>query len=275
MFVETLDSNSQVVSSFEIPAQPVIANQMIDYTPQTYAAAAARSYTLTNNTDTADTITVNDAYLTGRGKVFGGTYTGLSAENPAIATAPVPAMPAGALDVVQASQNAPNTNRTLIEWGTTGAYTQDWGMHLLPDFATAPSLDTGTHVMGWTTTGGVATPDYSLVGLDIYRSATNARWQWGIVVPGGAQAAFPNLPTDVVDLNVASTDTVFTGDVRIVKVPGGYDAARGNVFQTATPVPTGATGIAAFNEYQPVSTVTAKQKAPTKRDVMRRWIRPR
>jgi hypothetical protein len=275
VFVLALDSDGQVVSSFEIPAQPVIANQMIDYTVQTYTAAVARTYSLTNNPDTADTISLNDQYFTGRGIVYGGTYTNLSSEDPATGTAQMPASPAGALDVIQATQSAPNTKRTLIEWGTTGAYSQDWGMHTLPDFATAPTLDTGTHVMGWTTTGGTTTPDYALVGIDVYRSSTNTGWAWGIAVPGGTQAAFPNLPPDVVDINVAAGDTVSTGDVRIVKVPGGYDAVRGNVFQTTTPVPTGATGIATFNEYQQLLGVTAKQKAPAKRDVMRRWIRPR
>ena len=98
--------------------------------------------------------------------------------------------------------------------------------------------------MGWTTTGGTATPDYSLVGLDVYRSSTNARWQWGIVVPSGTQAAFPNLPPDVVDINVAAGDSVFTGAVRMVKVPGGYDAARPIIMDVSPPngLVAGATG---------------------------------
>jgi hypothetical protein len=275
MFVLALDSGNQVVSSFEIPAQPVTANEMIDYTAQTYTAAVARAYSLTNNPNPTDTISINDQYFTGRGIVYAGTATNLASEDPATGTAQMPAPPAGALDVIEATQHDASTKRTVIEWGTSGAYSQDWGTHLLPDFATAPSLDTGTHVMGWTTTGGTATPDYALVGLDLYRSSTNAQWQWGIAVPTGTQAAFPNLPTDVVDVNVAADDSVFTADVRMVKVPGGYDAVRGNVFQTTTPVPTGATGIAALSEYQPLLGVTAKQKAHAKHDVMRRWIRPR
>lgn len=272
--VMALDGTGQPVSSFAIAGQPVTANANIDYTAQTYAASLARTFTLSNNPDPATTIAVDDEYLTGRGVLVSGIGGTASAENPATLALQVPAQPQGSLDFIHATQNAASTNRNFFEWGTTGDYTQDWGMHLLPDFATAPSLDTGTHVLSWTTTGGAATADYALVGISAYRSATNTQWLWGIAAPSGTQVAFPNLPPDVVDLNVTATDSFSLGDARIYKVPGGYDAARGNLFQTTTPTATGATGTATFNEYQPPLAVSAKH-APAKRDVMRRWIRPR
>ncbi|HET9990970.1 MAG TPA: hypothetical protein VFQ65_20705, partial [Kofleriaceae bacterium] len=110
--------------------------------------------------------------------------------------------------------------------------------------------------------------------VSVLASRSTTTWAWGIVAPSGTQVAFPNLPTDVADLNIAATDTHSFGTIRIAKVPGGYDAARSTFFQSFTPVPTGATGTASFNDYQQPLTVSAKQK-PAKRDVMRRWIRPR
>ncbi|MEO6773582.1 MAG: hypothetical protein ABI467_11255 [Kofleriaceae bacterium] len=250
VFVVALDGNNQPVSSFAISGQPINANEIIDYTAKTYDAAVIRSYTFTNNADAASAISLNDAYLTGRGTLYSGTQAIASAEDPATIAAQAPAQPQGSLDVIQATQSVPSTNRTFLEWGTTGAYTQDWGGHLLPDFATAPTLDTGTHILGWTTTGGAATADFSLVAVDAFRGSTSTRWQWGIAAPAGTQVAFPTLPTDVTDLNVAADDTLRVDQVRIAKVPGGYDAIRGNVFQLAGPAPTGATGTAAYNDYQ-------------------------
>jgi hypothetical protein len=137
----------------------------------------------------------------------------------------------------------------------------------------APTLDTGTHVVSWTTTGGALTADYAAVATLAFRGTVT--WAWGIVAPSGTQVAFPNLPTDVADLNIAAADNYTLNTVRVAKVPGGYDAARGTFFQSFTPVPTGATGTASYNDYLAPLTMTAKQKAPAKRDVMRRWIRPR
>src|SRR3569833_2748341 len=184
---------------------------------------------------------------------------------------------AGTLDVVRAEHSSSNTYRNFIEWGTTGAYTTDWSADLLPDFATAPSLDTGTHIISWTTTGGTLTPDFSAATVLANRQLpTPIQWQWGIVAPSGTQLAYPTLPTDIADLNVGADDdyNLFGTPVRIAKVPGGYDAARGAFFSTFEPIPTGATATAAWNDYQQPLTVAAKQK-PAKSGVMRRWIRPR
>ena len=245
VLVTALDSANHPVSSFSISGQPITANGTIDYTLQTYAAAAARSYTFTNNPDVASTISFQDQYITGRGVLYDAGSTSAATEDPATATVTMPLQPQGTLDVISAIQYTTGTIRNVFEWGTTGAYTQDWGMHLLPDFTGAPTFDTGTHVASWTTAGGTATVDYSLVGLESYRGTTNTLANWGIAVPSGTQAAFPNLPTDVADINPAATDEVTIMDVRTFKVPGGYDAARGNVFQTTTPVPTGASGTCA------------------------------
>jgi hypothetical protein len=274
MFVSTVDASYNPISSFSIPAQPVTANEMIDYTLQTYAVAGTRTYTL-NNFTTGLAVDIADNLSTGRGQLHSGVGAAASTANPATLTAPYPVAPAGSLDVVFLNQQGSNTDRNFVEWGTTGPYTTDWAADLLPDFATAPTLDTGTHVVSWTNAGGTLTPDLSAAALLVFRSTV--AWQWGIVGPGGTQLAFPNLPTDIADFNIQATDSFNVdgnGTVRMSKVPGGYDAARGTFFQYYTPVPTGATGTAAFNDYQPPLTVAAKQNG-AKHGVMRRWIRPR
>jgi hypothetical protein len=273
MFVVGVDASSQPVSSFFVPAQPVTANEVIDYTAQTYAAAGTRTYTFNNVT--GGSIEVSDNVATGRGTLYTGIGASTPSADPATLTAPYPAQAAGSLDVIFASQLGSLTRRMLAEWGTTGAYTQDWAAHLLPDFATAPSFDTGTHVLSWTTSGGALTPDFAEATVLVFRGAMT--WSWQIVAPSGTQIAFPNLPTDVADLNIAATDTYnfASGDaVHIAKVPGGYDAARGSLFVANSPVFTGATGTAEANTYQQLLSVAAKHNA-AKRDVMRRWIRPR
>jgi len=273
VMVTAVDSSNQPVSSFSIPGQPVTANEVIDYTAKTYDAAGTRTYTFNNFTLNDNAIEIADNFSTGRGQLYSGLGAPASQVDPATLTAPYPAQPAGSLDVIFASQQASLTTRNLAEWGTTGAYTQDWAAHLLPDFAMAPTLDTGTHVVSWTTTGGALTADYAGVATLAFRGTVT--WAWGIVAPSGTQVAFPNLPTDVADLNIAAADNYTLNTVRVAKVPGGYDAARGTFFQSFTPVPTGATGTASYNDYLAPLTMTAKQKAPAKRDVMRRWIRPR
>ena len=274
IFVAGVDANYQPVSSFSIPAQPVTANEVIDYTAQTYTAAGTRTYTF-DNFPGGLAIDVFDNLATGRGQLYSGVGAQTSTANPATLTVPYPARPAGSLDVVFSSQQASNTNRNLVEWGTTGAYEQDWGAHLLPDFATAPTFDTGTHVVSWTTGGGALTADFAEASVLVSRATVT--WTWEIVAPSGTQIAFPNLPTDVADLNIAATDSYNfdgSGVVRVAKVPGGYDAVRGSIFASSAFLPTGATGTASFSDYQPPLTVAAKHNA-AKRDVMRRWIRPR
>lgn len=276
MFVAAIDANSNPISSFSVPAQPVTAGATIDYSTQTYAAATTRTYTFDNFTG-GFTIGVTDNLFTGRGQLYAGTSASASAENPATVTIPVPATVAGSLDVVRAEQSGSNTTRNFIEWGTTGAYTTDWSADLLPDFAIAPSLDTGTHIISWTTTGGTLTPDFAAATVLANRQLpASIQWQWDIVAPSGTQLAFPTLPTDIADLNIGANDNynIFGTPIRIAKVPGGYDAARGAFFSTYEPIPTGATGTAAWNDYQLPSFAAAKQK-PAKSGVMRRWIRPR
>src|SRR3569833_1884680 len=276
MFVAALDANYNPISSFSVPAQPVTSGATIDYSAQTYALATTRTFTF-NNFTAGFTIGVSDHVVTGRGDLYQGNAVSASAEHPAAATVTVTAPVAGSLDVVRAEQSSSNTYRNFIEWGTTGAYTTDWSADLLPDFATAPSLDTGTHIISWTTTGGTLTPDFSAATVLANRQLpTPIQWQWGIVAPSGTQLAYPTLPTDIADLNVGADDdyNLFGTPVRIAKVPGGYDAARGAFFSTFEPIPTGATATAAWNDYQQPLTVAAKQK-PAKSGVMRRWIRPR
>jgi len=276
VFVTAVDNLNTLISSFFVPAQPVTAGEMIDYTAQTYTLATTRTYTFNNFTG-AFALSVNDNLVTGRGSLYEGPGQPTSTDNPAIVTMPYPAPVAGSLDVIFANQQGSQTTRNFVEWGTTGAYTTDWSADLLPDFATAPSLDTGTHIIGWTTSGGSLTPDFSAGTVFANRQTPAAiEWQWGMVAPSGTQLAFPTLPTDIADFNVAAADNYFINGtpIRIAKVPGGYDAARGTFFQSFTPVPTGASGVAVFNDYQQVTDVAAKHK-PAKSGVMRRWIRPR
>ncbi|HEY6036505.1 MAG TPA: hypothetical protein VIV58_19640, partial [Kofleriaceae bacterium] len=138
--------------------------------------------------------------------------------------------------------------RERVIWGPTVDLTIDYSATRIPDFTSAPVLDTTTHVLGWTAST-TATP-HDVAIAEVYASRSTATWAWAIAGPGANELRFPVIPTDVFDANIVATDTASVPSLAIAKVPNGYDAIRGRVFQF-TPAPSGATGTVSRNTYEP------------------------
>ena len=136
--------------------------------------------------------------------------------------------------------------QTVLDWGPqANPTTLDLASVLLPEYATAPTVDIPTHAVTWTSTGGAAQPDFAMANFEIDRSSTEQFWRWTIVAPYTSGAlALPVLPADVADHNPVDGDTTFFSDLITAKVPGGYDAVRSKVLSLTGPegVVAGASG---------------------------------
>jgi hypothetical protein len=130
----------------------------------------------------------------------------------------------------------------------------------LPDFTDGPVFDPATHSIGWGATGGTLVPDLELGYFHVNAGkASPPSWDWYIAGPSAATVGIPAVPTDIADFNPTANDSVFVNEWQLAKVPGGYDAFRGHVFDGGLPV-LGATGTASVSSYHPPLTVTARTR---------------
>jgi hypothetical protein len=264
-----LDVDNQPVAFFYVQAQPISDGDTIDYTAKTFTAAGTRNIELDNNASLDNGISISDQFLTSRGQVFAGGIGGVGGAT-VTTTIGEPALPGGALDVLTTGQSVDMTSRNTVVWEPTNAdYTVDYATTLVGDFTTVPSFDTGTHILGWTTSAGAKTSQFGLGELFANRGGTLA-WDWTIIGPSGTQIQFPTLPTDIADFTIVATDTVTIEATAIANVPGGYDAYRPHAF-LGPPGPVGASGSAAYNLYVVPATAIRSQKTIDRCDVMRRW----
>jgi hypothetical protein len=244
------DSDGQAISYFYVPAQPINDGDTIDYTAKTYTAATQRAYEFDNNPSTDNSIFVSDRFVTSRGQVF--TTNTNTAGATAMTTMGLPGLPTGATDIIQTEQTVDSTDRNTVAWGPSAAdYTVDYGASLVGDFTVDPTFDTGTQTLGWTLGAGKPVA-FSVSSISGQRDAATP-WSWQIVGPSGTQVVLPTLPTDVADFTFMATDTISIDGVDIGYAPGGYDAYRPFAFQ-GPPNPTGASGIAGYNFWQPPET---------------------
>jgi hypothetical protein len=271
--VWSADTNNVPLGAFSVTDQTITNTDTIDYTAKTYTTAVARTYELDNVDPTFGAPFATEEYVTPRGQVYN---TNLAFTNTATATASatLPPIPATAIDVLSMQQQSATTLHGLLEWGTSGAFTEDWTAHLTPDFtADPPTLDTGTHTVGWTLTGGALTPSLSAVGIRANRpSASFQSWSWTMYGPGANPPAFPTLPTDFADVNVQATDNFFVFEAGVANVTGGYDAVRANIFNGAIGVvgPTGTTSASIYG-----TPGFARHGHAGKPTPLARWFAPR
>ncbi|HET9993196.1 MAG TPA: hypothetical protein VFQ65_31890, partial [Kofleriaceae bacterium] len=190
----------------------------------------------------------DDTIMSVRGPLYT-AYTAATLADPAVATVAIPVAPPGSSDVLHVTQSTANTQRERLIWGPTVDLTIDYAATRLPDFTSPPALDTGTHVLGWTSSTTATTPDVAFA--HVFASRGTDSWVWELAGPGASELHFPALPTDVFDANIAATDTYGIGTLWIAKVPNGYDAVRGRVFQFS-PGPIGASGTISRNTYEPL-----------------------
>jgi hypothetical protein len=240
------DIDNQALSSFYVPAQPINDGDTIDYMAKTYTAVTQRAYEFDNNPSTDNSIFISDRFVTSRGQVF--TTNTNAAGAAAMSTLGLPALPAGAMDIIQTDQTVANTERDTVAWGPSAAdYTVDYGASLVGDFTVDPTFDTGTQTLAWTLGAGKP-PAFSVGSISGQRDAATP-WSWQIVGPSGTQIALPTLPTDVANFTLMATDTISIDGVATGYAPGGYDAYRPLAFQ-GPPNPSGASGIAGYNFWQ-------------------------
>jgi hypothetical protein len=191
----------------------------------------------------------------------------------ATTTLGLPALPAGAVDVIHTDQQVNTTDRNTVAWGPSVAdYTVDYGASLTGDFTVDPTFDTGTQTLGWTLGAGKA-PVFSVSSISGQRDGASP-WSWEIVGPSGTQVTLPTLPTDVANFTFMATDSIFIQGVGTGYAPGGYDAYRPIAFQ-GPPTPTGASGIAAYNLWQAPETSSLFRKMHVRGATPKRVVAPR
>jgi len=261
--VLVLDAQGAPLDYIWKPGTAVADQMSLDLTAETYTASTARSYTLDHTPTAASSLSVQDALVTARGPIFR-LYTShdLSGGPPTAFTQNMPAF-TGAFDVVATSElpAAASSSRNIVAWGPyAGTFTVDYAANLVADFASFPMFDAGTHQLTWTEAGGAIGAQLSIANLYVSRPTPANAWRWTIVAPHvSATIAYPVLPTDLYDYNVAATDNVTIEDVLIANVPGGYNTVRPDVlsfygdtslglFHLVNPTP----GVAAYSDAQQV-----------------------
>jgi len=148
----------------------------------------------------------------------------------------------------------------LVDWAPQAStpVAVDVGAGLLATYAAAPSVSGATRTVTWSAGAG-ASPDFVWATLRASRPAgkSSTFWDWDIVVPYGSTTfTLPLLPTEVAQYNFAATDSVEVSELITAKVPGGYDAVRGDILTSEGPhqFVTGATGRIAYENLPLVST---------------------
>jgi len=247
VMVTGLDASSHAVSYFYVANQTIVDQATIDYSTQTYALATTRTFTFTNNDMPSAELDFDDTIVSVRGPLYTG-YAAATLADPAIATVAIPVAPLGSSDVLHMVQRVAETKRERVIWGPTVDLTVDYAATRIPDFTSPPAFDPATHVLGWTASTTATAPDAAIA--EVYVTRASDTWLWDIAGPSATQLQFPVIPTDAFDANIKATDTTTVDSVALVKVPNGYDAVRGRVFQF-TPAPTGATGTISRNTYEP------------------------
>lgn len=250
VMVTGIDAFQHALSWFYVADELVAANGTLDYTTKLYAPTQVRNYQLINNPDPSSLITLNHQYTTDKGTIFAtSSPVVMTLTNPANGSQQMPPLPQDASNLIVVTQNVGVNLRQLIEWSTdVDDYELNWGMNMLPQFASAtpPVFDVAAHTINWTTTGAGAGGDYSGAGIAVTRGAMH--WTWRAYGPSSGSRKLPVLPTDLADLNVVATDTTRVGFVGLARSPGDWDAARANIMQ-GPPSPSGTAGQILVNTY--------------------------
>lgn len=200
--------------------------------PGPYVALGTRTMVITNAGTTVD---VNASLYSPTGLIFGG-----SSENNIPTTngnvtidRPEPTI-ATALAVREVS-DTPADGRVIVMDVAPQAATSsiDFAAGTLPGASDRGAYDETARRFSWTATTGAATPDATLLRLEITRGALTL--QWAILDRyGAASVDLPMLPADVEAAPMAG-DTVELASLTLAKVPGGFDSVRRTGLQLTGP----------------------------------------
>lgn len=216
----------------------------IDLGAETYTAIPSVTFNYTNVPAAYTSGSVAVARITALGPIFNSTV----AIDQGTATLKVPAISGTVTANTASTFFGPTYTQQLVsEWGVPAAtYNLDATGLFLPEFSGAATLDIPNHAVTWSVTGGAAQPDFVHVRALLHRSTPTLAWRWEIVAPAASKAVFPVLP-DSSMYNV-KTDDFGSFEVRLGKVPGGYDAVRAALlaFESLQDLALGTSGKASF-----------------------------
>jgi hypothetical protein len=110
------------------------------------------------------------------------------------------------------------------------AYARDISSNLLPQLASAPVYQTGSHEVTWTESSvGTATPRFAELAITATRGSVT--WSWIAIAPRASQTfVLPAMPTDLFDFNIVPTDTYRVVALGEALVPVTYDQIRPRYF---------------------------------------------
>jgi len=115
---------------------------------------------------------------------------------------------------------------------------------LLPDIVNGSFYNATTKRVSWQEAATGVRPDLTIVELDVTQQGGGGSnvpppraWHWQLVAPyaPGGELTYPTLPTDVANWAPNPGDNVNVNGVTNIKVPGGYDVLRGQVFNVEDP----------------------------------------
>jgi hypothetical protein len=113
---------------------------------------------------------------------------------------------------------------------------------LLPEFGDGTFYNVTTKRVSWQEAATGVRPDLTTVTLNVVHPGQQGsgadpgtdprQWLWHLVAPyaPGGEQTYPTLPTDVASWAPSVTDNVTVQGLGHLKVPGGYDALRGQAF---------------------------------------------
>jgi hypothetical protein len=245
MVIETVDINGAPLGAFYHPAVAISEGASVvltdSYTP-------VPDFVVSYSNVAADFTYLDfiNALATANGQLIDTFRRVELAAGAGTATFKLPAV-TGGLSVHESHLRSSGGEHFILDWGPAGAtQTVDLANLPLPAYQDFPTLDVATHAMNWTAGASATQPDFVIMSFGIARTVpTSQIVDWQIVAPyTGTTLALPVLPSGIDQANPIATDTSNLYEIITAKVPGGYDAVRGNIFATNGPTDliAGATG---------------------------------
>jgi hypothetical protein len=229
LLVETYDDISRPVSSIYKESVALADGGSIDLSAEPYTAAPAVTFAYSNLPEGATAVNVYGIRETALGSIHQFSALADVTAGTAMLTHKVPQTANATAARLSTVYGATYTQHIIAESGPVStSYAVDGTGLFLPEFTGPAMLDTEAHAIRWSTTGGMAQPDFVLVRAFLNRGGgTPQAWRWVVAAPPGDAVVLPVLPA-------ASPYNVERGDfgsflVTLGKVPGGYDAVRERV----------------------------------------------
>lgn len=191
----------------------------------------------TNLPDNVSSVTVSHTLTTSHG-VLESFSGGIALDVPtALITFSEPPV-ADAVGIIDATIQTNSSQHEVIQRkAVTASNTFDLA-GLLPEFGDGTFYNVTTKRVSWREADTGGRPDLTTVTLHVppgqqgSGAPPSRSWDWQLVAPyaPGGELTYPTLPTDVASWAPTASDNVTVEGLTNIKVPGGYDALRGQAF---------------------------------------------